>query len=91
MALRCFPRVYTEVEPHSSASRQPRPLHLVGAVAAGLGPLLGSLADGLSKTYAWIKGEVAAEAASGFNISVYASSKVVIQVTDTLDSLAGSK
>lgn len=46
-----------------------------------------SLESGLRRTYAWIKGEIAAEAASGNTVGSYSSSNVVVQVTDTLDAL----
>lgn len=43
---------------------------------------------GLRKTFDWIKGEVEREKAeAGGDVSAYASSEVVVQVTDTLDTL----
>ena len=42
---------------------------------------------GLQKTYAWISGEIEKEKAAGGESSQYSSSEVVVQVTDTLDSL----
>jgi GDP-D-mannose 3', 5'-epimerase len=42
---------------------------------------------GLKITYDWIAGEVAAETSAGGASSQYSSSEVVVQVTDTLDSL----
>lgn len=46
-----------------------------------------SLQDGIKVTYEWIKGEVEKEAANGSSTNAYASSEVVVQVTDTLDVL----
>jgi len=45
------------------------------------------LADGLQKTYFWIKEQIDKEAASGVDVSVYASSKVVVQDTKVLDGV----
>jgi GDP-D-mannose 3',5'-epimerase len=42
---------------------------------------------GLKITYDWIAGEVEAEKTAGGSSSQYSSSEVVVQVTDTLDSL----
>ena len=42
--------------------------------------------EGLQKTHAWIKAQIAAEAAKG-DTAAFASSEVVVQVTDTLDAL----
>mmetsp|Transcript_14405 Transcript_14405/g.17124 ORF Transcript_14405/g.17124 Transcript_14405/m.17124 type:complete len:123 (-) Transcript_14405:265-633(-) len=47
-----------------------------------------SIANGLRKTYFWIKEQADAELASGIDISQYGHSKVVIQVMDSLDSHA---
>jgi len=46
-----------------------------------------ALRTGLERTFHWIKGEVERERSEGVDVSIYASSKVVVQVTDTLDSL----
>lgn len=46
-----------------------------------------ALRTGLEKTFHWIKEELEQERANGVDVSIYASSKVVVQVTDTLDSL----
>jgi len=45
------------------------------------------LADGLRKTYFWIKEQIDKEAAAGFDTSVYACSKVVVQDTAVLDGV----
>jgi len=42
--------------------------------------------DGLKKTCSWIKGEIAAEG-GGAGAAAYATSEVVVQVTETLDAL----
>ena len=42
---------------------------------------------GLKATCEWIKAQIEAEQASGSNTKTYSSSEVVVQVTDTLDSL----
>jgi GDP-D-mannose 3',5'-epimerase len=42
---------------------------------------------GLKKTYDWIASQVEAEKSAGGDSSQYATSEVVVQVTDTLDSL----
>lgn len=47
-----------------------------------------SLRDGIFKTHKWIKEQIEAEKASGGTVNAYASSKVVVQVTDTLDNLS---
>eukprot|EP01041_Mallomonas_annulata_P011567 gene11567-24187_t len=44
--------------------------------------------DGLRKTFDWIKEQVEIEASKGDGVNTYATSEVVVQVTDTLDSLA---
>jgi len=46
-----------------------------------------TIRDGISVTLAWIKGEVEKEVAAG-KAGNYATSEVVVQVTDTLDGLA---
>lgn len=46
-----------------------------------------SIKDGLKLTYEWIKGEIEKEKKSGGDAKAYASSEVVVQVTDTLDQL----
>ena len=46
-----------------------------------------SIREGLGKTHAWIKAQIEAEAAKGGDTTAFASSKVVVQVTDTLDAL----
>ncbi len=46
-----------------------------------------SIREGLGKTHAWIKAQIEAEAAQGGDTTAFASSKVVVQVTDTLDAL----
>lgn len=45
-----------------------------------------SIKDGVKKTYEWIKSQIEEEEKTG-QIANYATSEVVIQVTDTLDSL----
>lgn len=50
-----------------------------------------SIRDGLKPTYAWIQEQINLEKAQGIDTSIYASSKVVVQVTDTLDSLNAKK
>jgi GDP-D-mannose 3',5'-epimerase len=52
-----------------------------------------SIRDGLHKTYFWIKGEVdRLAAANGSNaVSAFATSQVVVQTTNSLDSLAIGK
>lgn len=46
-----------------------------------------SIKDGVKKTCAWIKEQVENEKSSGGSVTNYASSEVVVQVTDTLDNL----
>lgn len=46
-----------------------------------------SLRDGLKRTHTWIKQQMDHEAAQGVNVAQYATSHVVVQVTDTLDTL----
>jgi len=46
-----------------------------------------AIRTGLKTTYDWIKTQVEAESAGGGSIAAYSSSNVVVQVTDTLDSL----
>jgi GDP-D-mannose 3',5'-epimerase len=46
-----------------------------------------SLHDGIKATHAWIKEQVEAEKAQGHATDNFASSEVVVQVTDTLDEL----
>eukprot|EP00929_Paragymnodinium_shiwhaense_P119242 TRINITY_DN91122_c0_g1_i1.p2 TRINITY_DN91122_c0_g1~~TRINITY_DN91122_c0_g1_i1.p2 ORF type:complete len:390 (+),score=138.31 TRINITY_DN91122_c0_g1_i1:95-1264(+) len=50
-----------------------------------------SLEDGLRKTYFWIKGEVEKDKAAGIDTSLYASSKLVVQSTESLTNLAEGK
>jgi len=50
-----------------------------------------SLKDGLRKTYFWIKGEMEMEQANGVDISMYASSKVVVQALDSLEKVGKSE
>eukprot|EP00927_Polykrikos_kofoidii_P039079 TRINITY_DN3350_c0_g1_i2.p1 TRINITY_DN3350_c0_g1~~TRINITY_DN3350_c0_g1_i2.p1 ORF type:complete len:408 (+),score=69.58 TRINITY_DN3350_c0_g1_i2:86-1225(+) len=50
-----------------------------------------SIEDGLKPTYFWIKEQVDKEAAAGVDISVYASSKLVVQSTESLTNLAEGK
>lgn len=47
-----------------------------------------TIADGLRTTYFWIKSQVDAEVAAGVDIAPYGSSKVVIQTTESLESMA---
>jgi GDP-D-mannose 3',5'-epimerase len=49
-----------------------------------------TIRDGLSRTHAWIKSQIESERASGL-ANDYATSQVVVQVTDTLDSLTNQK
>jgi GDP-D-mannose 3',5'-epimerase len=46
-----------------------------------------SLKDGIQRTHTWIKEQVEKEIAEGIDVSQYASSKVVVQTTDSLDTL----
>jgi len=46
------------------------------------------LEDGLRKTYDWIKSQVEKDAAAGFDIKLYASSKLVVQSVESLTNLA---
>lgn len=50
-----------------------------------------SLAVGLRKTYDWIKEEMMKEKQRGFDISLYASSKVVVQSLDSLEAVGKSE
>jgi len=50
-----------------------------------------SLAHGIGLTYSWIKEQVENEKSKGGNVSSLASSQVVVQVTDTLDSIGINK
>lgn len=45
------------------------------------------LADGLKTTYFWIKEQIDKDAAKGIDVSLYASSKVVVQDTAVLDGV----
>jgi GDP-D-mannose 3',5'-epimerase len=49
-----------------------------------------SIRQGLRTTYEWIKSQIDAEAATGKGGN-YATSEVVVQVTDTLDKLKAEK
>lgn len=49
-----------------------------------------SLKDGLSKTYFWIKGEIEKDRKAGFDVDLYASSKVVVQTVDSLQEVGNS-
>jgi GDP-D-mannose 3',5'-epimerase len=49
-----------------------------------------SIKDGVKITCAWIKSQIEAEKAAG-TLGNYASSEVVVQVTDTLDSIGKAK
>jgi GDP-D-mannose 3',5'-epimerase len=49
-----------------------------------------TIRQGLRKTYDWIKGQIDAEATAG-KAGNYATSEVVVQVTDTLDNLKKEK
>eukprot|EP00601_Ochromonadales_sp_CCMP2298_P029216 CAMPEP_0173334946 /NCGR_PEP_ID=MMETSP1144-20121109/5707_1 /TAXON_ID=483371 /ORGANISM="non described non described, Strain CCMP2298" /LENGTH=105 /DNA_ID=CAMNT_0014280031 /DNA_START=341 /DNA_END=658 /DNA_ORIENTATION=+ len=46
-----------------------------------------SLFDGMKRTHAWIKSQVELEISGGKSASAYSSSEVVVQVTDSLDTL----
>lgn len=46
-----------------------------------------SIADGLRKTYFWIKGEIEKEADAGKNVADYSVSDIVKQVDDSLMQL----
>jgi GDP-D-mannose 3',5'-epimerase len=46
-----------------------------------------TLRDGIKRTHTWIKEQVDHEAAQGVDVTKYATSHVVVQVTDTLDTL----
>jgi GDP-D-mannose 3',5'-epimerase len=46
-----------------------------------------TLRDGMSKTYAWIKSQIEAEKVKGSDVGSFAHSHVVVQVTDSLDSI----
>merc|ERR1712151_325569 len=50
-----------------------------------------SIRDGLRKTYFWIKGEMEKDRARGIDISLYASSKVVVQTLDSLQAVGQSE
>uniref|UniRef100_A0A6U1M3G1 NAD-dependent epimerase/dehydratase domain-containing protein n=1 Tax=Fibrocapsa japonica TaxID=94617 RepID=A0A6U1M3G1_9STRA len=50
-----------------------------------------SIAEGLKKTYFWIKEQVEKDSEKGIDPSTYSSSVVVTQVTDSLEQLAGKK
>jgi len=50
-----------------------------------------SIADGLKRTYFWIKSQIEIEAAKGNNTCAYGSSNVVVQDTACLEKLAGGK
>jgi len=45
------------------------------------------LEDGLKRTYDWIVGKIGEDKAAGIDVSVYSSSKVVVQSTESLDKL----
>merc|ERR1719487_2871080 len=45
------------------------------------------LADGLRKTYFWIKKQIDREKAQGIDTSIYAQSKVVVQDTAVLEGI----
>jgi GDP-D-mannose 3',5'-epimerase len=46
-----------------------------------------SLKDGIQKTHTWIKEQIEKEISEGVDVNQYASSKVVVQTTDSLDTL----
>lgn len=46
-----------------------------------------TLQDGLKRTYDWIAAKIEEDARAGIDVSVYASSKVVVQSTESLDKL----
>lgn len=46
-----------------------------------------TLADGLHRTYNWIKIQLEKEKAAGHDISIYTTSKVVAQSTDSLENI----
>jgi GDP-D-mannose 3',5'-epimerase len=46
-----------------------------------------TIREGLSKTYAWIKSQIEAEKVKGSDVGSFAHSHVVVQVTDSLDSI----
>ena len=50
-----------------------------------------AIRDGLKKTHAWIKAQIEKEASKGGDTKAFASSEVVVQVTDTLDDLNKGK
>merc|ERR1712176_1338484 len=50
-----------------------------------------SVRDGLRKTYFWIKEEIEKDRARGIDVSLYASSKVVIQTLDSLQAVGQSE
>ena len=51
-----------------------------------------SIRDGIKRTHAWIKKQIELDlAASGKDASSFATSEVVVQVTDTLDELNTEK
>ena len=50
-----------------------------------------AIRDGLKKTHAWIKTQIDKEEAKGGDTKSFASSEVVVQVTDTLDGLNKGK
>jgi len=58
--------------------------------ALGWEPLI-PMAEGVRKTYFWIKGEVEKDAAAGIDTSVYASSKLVVQSVESLNNFAEGK
>lgn len=47
-----------------------------------------SIKDGLRPTFTWIKEQIGLESKAGNDVAQYGSSTVVVQVTDTLDSLS---
>mmetsp|Transcript_2872 Transcript_2872/g.4665 ORF Transcript_2872/g.4665 Transcript_2872/m.4665 type:complete len:365 (+) Transcript_2872:48-1142(+) len=50
-----------------------------------------SIREGLEKTHAWINSKIEEEKASGVDVSVYASSQVVVQTTDSLEDMVKEK
>eukprot|EP00928_Gymnodinium_smaydae_P070795 TRINITY_DN54562_c0_g1_i1.p1 TRINITY_DN54562_c0_g1~~TRINITY_DN54562_c0_g1_i1.p1 ORF type:complete len:401 (+),score=136.39 TRINITY_DN54562_c0_g1_i1:62-1204(+) len=50
-----------------------------------------ALEDGIAKTYEWIKSQVEIDRAAGIDVSLYASSKLVVQSVESLQNLAAGK
>ena len=64
-------------------SKQPAPACPIARVVPSI-----PVAEGLKKTYFWIKAQVEKDKAAGIDITKLGTSEIVVQTTDDLDELA---